>query len=174
MGKTRFVYRDASDRSLSLFALPCGDSGNQVWWDGYDGQTAILFDDFYGGVPYGSFLRYLDGYPVRLAVKGSFCHKAWTTVYITSNKPPECWYKKGLTPALKRRITDCFIFGENEMVRDPRWPAQESDEQPGRLAAMFHPGLRDKTKTTLQMIRERRKRRERLSTIKDVSMYTLQ
>ncbi len=85
--------------------------------DGYNGQDAILFDDFYGGVmPYGSFLKCLDRYRFSVMVKGSSTLKKWKVVIITSNKPPNEWYPKyGLTEALKRRFTSTtqWINGES-------------------------------------------------------------
>lgn len=75
------------------------------WWDGYENEKILLIDEFYGGIQYSKFLEILDGYQVRLKIKGSHAYGAWDTVYITSNKPPEEWYKHGMTPALARRIT---------------------------------------------------------------------
>lgn len=74
------------------------------WWDGYEGQETILFDDFYGGIKYSRMLKLIDGYPFQLQVKGGFTWKKWKRVIITSNNPPETWYQYGMTPALKRRI----------------------------------------------------------------------
>lgn len=75
-----------------------------LWWDGYNGQEAILFDDFYGGIKYCKLLKLLDGYKFQLPVKGGFTWKCWKRVYITSNVHPEKWYQRGLTPALSRRM----------------------------------------------------------------------
>lgn len=98
-GKTRACYDEFPD----LYRV-CSDS-NTLWFDGYHGQETILFDDFYGGIKYGRFLQLLDGYRFQLPIKGGFTWKKWTTVLITSNQQPCEWYKKGLTPALARRIT---------------------------------------------------------------------
>lgn len=97
-GKTRKVYK----RDPDVYFVPDGDT---MWWDGYVGQDAILFDDFYGGrVRYSRLLRLLDGYRFSLPVKGGFTWKAWKRVYITSNDHPRDWYHLGLTDALKRRL----------------------------------------------------------------------
>lgn len=95
-GKTRKAYELYPD----LFQVT-----DFNWWDGYHGQETILFDDFYGDCKYGMLLRLLDRYQFRLPVKGGFTWKAWKRVIITSNDHPDGWYKKGLTPALKRRLT---------------------------------------------------------------------
>lgn len=98
-GKTRSVFSSYRGR---LFKL---DPANNVWWDGYDGEEVLLIDDFYGWIKYGTLLNYLDGYPMRLDVKGSFTWAMWTKVFITSNKHPREWYKDGIPAALARRIT---------------------------------------------------------------------
>lgn len=84
------------------FLMPCSD---KLWLDGYDGETTFIIDDFYGGIKYGILLRILDGYELQLPVKGGFIWAQWTRVVITSNNDPCTWYKRGLTPALARRIT---------------------------------------------------------------------
>lgn len=43
-GKTRLVHESEPD----VYTVDCGTS-QTLWWDNYDGQEAILFDDFYGG-----------------------------------------------------------------------------------------------------------------------------
>lgn len=104
-GKTRY----AMEREKSIYIVP-DPEGNRVWFDGYEGQEAILIDDFYGWIKYHYLLRILDGYQIRLQTKGGFVHGCWNRVYITSNKHPREWYKIGFTAALKRRITKCIHF----------------------------------------------------------------
>lgn len=88
--------------------------GQRCWWDGYDPEfhNTILFDDYYGQVPYDTFLRLLHGWSTQLPVKGSTIQKKYSTVVITSNNPPETWYPDGLTPALKRRFTEVIELTE--------------------------------------------------------------
>jgi len=116
-GKTRKCYEEAPE----LFSLVTNSSQKQVWWDGYDAHETILFDDFYGGILPGELLKYLDRYPVRLAVKGGFTDKDWKKVYITSNRPPWMWYKdQKHWPALERRLTEfgsiTYVGGDNEAL----------------------------------------------------------
>jgi len=85
-------------------------SGERVWFDGYEGESTLIIDDFYGWIKYGLLLSMLDGYRLRVEVKGGFTYANWTKVFITSNDPPEAWYQKGLTPALRRRITEIHHF----------------------------------------------------------------
>jgi len=85
-------------------------SGERVWFDGYEGEGTLIIDDFYGWIRYGLLLSILDGYKLRLEVKGGFTYANWTKVFITSNDAPASWYQKGLTPALKRRLTKIEHF----------------------------------------------------------------
>lgn len=108
-GKTRQAY----ELHPGLYKLPISSSGS-LWFDGYEGETTILIDDFYGWIKYGTLLRLLDGHPESLPIKGGFVDANWTTVIITSNKRPEEWYSHGMTPALKRRITEIEEFEGGE------------------------------------------------------------
>ena len=100
-GKTRKPYEEGA------YIFDDYDNG---WWDGYDGESVICFDDFYGGIKFNYLLRLLDGYQMRLKIKGGFTYAQWSKVYITSNQKPENWYARGLTSALARRITDVVHF----------------------------------------------------------------
>lgn len=78
---------------------------NYPWFNGYNNQEAILFDDFYGGIKYCEMLRLLDGYPMQLNAKYGFTLKNWKKVYLTSNVHPDLWYTNVPNKdALKRRI----------------------------------------------------------------------
>jgi hypothetical protein len=107
-GKTRACYQ----LHPGLYKLDRSASGGNVWFDGYDGQTTLLIDDFYGWIPYGQLLNILDGYPLRLDVKGGHTRAAWTTVLLTSNVHPSEWYRtlhpSGCSPALRRRLHGCY------------------------------------------------------------------
>ena len=100
-GKTRAVF----DRHWpDLFVHDCS-IGREMWWDGYNGHTAMLLDDFDGkSIPFRYLLRLLDGYPIRLAVKGAHTYGVWTTVYITSNVPVLDWYRRedDISPLMRR------------------------------------------------------------------------
>lgn len=98
-GKSRAAFL----ADANLFNKPDGN-----WWDGYSSQETILLDDFYGDIPYSQLLKVLDRYPYSVPIKGGFAGARWSTVYITSNKPPKRWYHHGLTPALKRRLTTVY------------------------------------------------------------------
>jgi len=105
-GKTRRVYE--SEQSLYRLCIP---TGNAEWWDGYGGERAVLIDDFYGQLPLTRLLNILDGYPLRLPMKGRHGWAMFEIVWITSNVHWEEWYEAAfekhplLKGALQRRIT---------------------------------------------------------------------
>lgn len=106
-GKTRaaFSSKCADGRNPYFVVLPA------QWWDGYEGQDTIIFDDFYGQVRLADMLRYLDGYPLQCQVKGAFVWANWTRVFITSNCSPDDVYRSESVPmdakqAFLRRVTE--------------------------------------------------------------------
>lgn len=84
------------------------------WFDLYEGQDRVLFDDFEGvksGVPYRKLLQLLDRYPLYVPVKGGFVNWRPKLVVITTNVEPSEWYpdQTDITP-LTRRITSVTRF----------------------------------------------------------------
>ena len=104
-GKTRSVY----DKEPEVYTVPIQQS-NSVWFDGYQGQEAVLFDDFYGGIKYSNMLQLLDRYPIQVPIKGGYVNWRPKRIYITSNKDIETWYGSDI-PALKRRINQIHYQG---------------------------------------------------------------
>ncbi len=77
------------------------------WWDGYEGESTIVIDEYNNSVPCTELLGILDGYQLRLPIKGGFTYANWTKVIITSNF--EILHDMARTEhhlALKRRITN--------------------------------------------------------------------
>lgn len=116
-GKTKYVFDHHSAEDVYVLDQP---AGSQPWFDGYDGQEILLLDDFYGWLKWGFFLKVLDGYQLRLPVKGAFTYAKWTKVYITSNVHPNDWYEKhSMADAeFKRRIHEVTMLGEEVAVVD--------------------------------------------------------
>lgn len=114
-GKTRLVY----EREPNLYI--CADSSLQ-WFDGYNGEEAVLIDDF-RGVSFaraGFLLQLLDIYPLRVPIKGSFAVWKPLRIYITSNNAPPFCSDLGheLAPIL-RRITKIIDLQEPVDFNDP-------------------------------------------------------
>ncbi len=118
-GKTKRVYEE--QKFEDVYKLDVSNTG--VWWNGYTGQKVLLIDDFYGWIRYGQLLNILDGYPLRLDIKGDFTIAKFERVYITSNEHPNMWYAKKwkeghalgeecppMKPALRRRLSQIVKF----------------------------------------------------------------
>ncbi len=107
-GKTRFVH----GLHQALFSATC--TKGQYWFDGYDGQPVVLFDEFDGPltVSLASLLKLLDRYPLRLPIKGGFTAFIPTCIFLVNNQPIQDWCANtypGTAPAairaLERRVT---------------------------------------------------------------------
>lgn len=91
---------------------------SKVWWDGYDGTSDIILDDFYGWIAYNELLRLLDRYPLLVETKGGHCNVNCKAIVITSNKEPSEWYSHLVEKnkidirALYRRITKYMLWDE--------------------------------------------------------------
>lgn len=95
--------------------------GEQLqWWDGYQGESTILIDEYDNNVPISKILGILDGYKLRLDVKGSFTYAAWNKVYITTNLKMDELHsnaKDAHRDALFRRITHIEDMWDDELHR---------------------------------------------------------
>lgn len=107
-GKTSAVHENLP--SLDSLYTHVGNN----WFDGYDGQPIVLFDDFSGAdfkLPY--LLKLLDRYPMKVPIKGGFVEWAPYEIYITSNLDPKDWFPNAHAEhvaALFRRIGFSFHF----------------------------------------------------------------
>ncbi len=115
LGKTLTVHKAWKDKDY--WTLPL--SNGTMWFDDYDGQERVLFDDFAGKFSHVSLvnlLRLLHEYPERVPVKGG--HVWWNPkmISITTNIHPNDWYdysnRSEQRLALKRRINKVFVFQE--------------------------------------------------------------
>ncbi len=131
-GKTKAAFEEYEE--TDFYELPLNGASN-VWWDGLDGHTNILMDDFTGAASHmrlDVLLKILDRYPRRVPIKGSF---GWLpgdkNVIITSNVHPRKWYKwtdrEEQWPALKRRIHEVYIYEDDHMslANDSFWDFDE-------------------------------------------------
>jgi len=64
IGKTRWAY----DNYPNLFEMAV--QNGTLWFDGYAGEETVLIDDFAGEIYLAAFLKLLDVYLRKLAVKG--------------------------------------------------------------------------------------------------------
>jgi len=109
VGKTFAVFKEHPD---AYFVNP--PSSGTVWYDGYDGESVLVLDEFSGWMSHAELLRLLDVYPLTVPYKGGFIRAVYTTVYITSNFHPGDWYPSFLgecSAPLARRITSTLHCG---------------------------------------------------------------
>lgn len=107
-GKTREAMKEAKYKI----------QGEELeWWDRYEGEECILIDEYDTNVTITKMLSLLDGYKLRLAVKGGFTYANWNKVYITSNVQLSDWHpqaKMEHRKALYRRINKVINYTWNE------------------------------------------------------------
>lgn len=99
-GKTRAAYEFDEDL-LSIQAAP----GGRVWFDGYENQKTILFDDLRpDSIKFDKLLRLLDRYTQQEEIKGGHVWANYDNVIITSIIRPEDWPcdGTGITQLLRR------------------------------------------------------------------------
>lgn len=111
LGKTHTAYTTiCSSYPLEKPYFLCDLSGQ--WFDGYSGQSGVIFDDFRGrnsGMKVETFLRLTDKWPMDVPVKGSFVPWNPKMIFITSNEDPNEWYREesaATQEAVSRRITE--------------------------------------------------------------------
>jgi len=109
-GKTRSI----NDAEPDLYWYPYENAG---WWDNYNGQDAIIFDDFRGQLPLNALLRLCDRYDYTVSRRGRApIPMLAKRIYFTSCKRPEDIYDKEGTNGdsvaqLLRRVEVRFIDG---------------------------------------------------------------
>lgn len=103
-GKTRSAVEFAE--TLGSYWL---SNGSLRWFDGYNGQSVAILDDFRAdGCSFDFLLRLLDRYPFRVEFKGGFVDWIPEYIFITCWGPPEELFNlkgQGDMAQLTRRIT---------------------------------------------------------------------
>lgn len=85
-GKTKMVHDEEPD----LYVCP----DDNRWWDGYEGQEAVLIDDFRADwCKFHTLLKILDRYEYKVQIKGGFRQLVSKRMYITCPYPPEEVYQ---------------------------------------------------------------------------------
>jgi hypothetical protein len=115
-GKTRYVFEREPELWIS-------SDPTLQWFDGYEGQSAALLDDFRGDCKPSLLLRILDIYPTQVAIKGGFVPWVPERIYVTSNCAPpfgicSSFDGDGLHGAIMRRFTKIVELSENLDFRD--------------------------------------------------------
>lgn len=122
-GKTRQAWQDSASHD-PVQPYPYVKAADNKWWDGYEGQTAVVVDD-YGGrgsvFPICYHLTLTDVYPLHtLEVKGGHVSANFTLIIFTSNLPPSDWFPDA-TPdrlnAVIRRFKKIVYFGDDPIFK---------------------------------------------------------
>ncbi len=93
LGKTRTVM-DQFGADTSFYRTPLNNG--TMWFDGYDGHSEVLLDDFAGAashVTLCTLLQLLDRYPLLVPTKGGHTWFMPNKIFVTTNVYPRDWYK---------------------------------------------------------------------------------
>ena len=104
-GKTRRAMEEPNSYKIT------GD--NLKWFDGYAGEKTLIIDEYDNNVPVSKLLNLLDGYKLRLDIKGSFTYANWEKVIITTNLEKDQFHanaKEKHREALFRRVSNWVDF----------------------------------------------------------------
>lgn len=102
-GKSRRAHYILGDESYQY--------AGKGWFDGYDQEDNVLFDDFSGSaaeISLPMFLKVLDRYPLQVPIKGGYVNWKPRKIVITSNIDPQAWFAASDSlqrAALARRLT---------------------------------------------------------------------
>lgn len=114
-GKTECSRRLCSD--VYFGEEPWMSAGSLQWFDGYDGQSSAILDDFRTNHCSFSFLlRLLDRYPLRVPFKGGFVNWNPKLIFVTAPYQPKDMFnlkREGDINQLCRRITHIVASSED-------------------------------------------------------------
>lgn len=104
------VYEDLWSQSI----------GGSSWFDGYQDQTDVLFDEFEGARSawrFTDFNRVIDRYKILVPVKGSFVTWQPDRIHVCSNSHPSIWWdfstRQAGYSAMARRFTYVKLWASN-------------------------------------------------------------
>lgn len=128
-GKTRSIF-DAFEGS-QICRITSYPKGKPVYFDAYDAQEVLVFEEFYSQIPMEDMLNYLDIYPLQLPARYNDRVACYTKVFITSNIPFEEQYKMiqrerpEQWKAFCRRITTIREFRDDGSVIEHEVPKRK-------------------------------------------------
>lgn len=63
------------------------------WWDRYEGEEVVIWDEFYGHCcKFTDLLRLTDRYPFQVETKGGYVEFCSKIIIFTTNQEPSDWY----------------------------------------------------------------------------------
>lgn len=132
-GKTWTAVHENPD---DCFIANCPNTkGATFWFDGYDGESILILDDFDNAYCSEAYLkRLLDHYKLQVQIKGGHVWACWTKVIITSNYAPRHWYPDVPNQApidhapLQRRISEIRQYTGNNTYQLEDWNGSPINE----------------------------------------------
>lgn len=124
-GKSEWIYENYPSAYRPLYGK------DQIWYDGYQGEDTIVFDDFRGNLmKFTDLLRLTDIFPLRVQGKGTSYHLlARTFIFSCPETADRCYSGVGDIYQLTRRITETKEFkrsrdeeGEYPLPANPFYP----------------------------------------------------
>lgn len=83
-------------KSGKLFTTPGWEGGfvkdNTKWWNDYEGQSVVLWDEFDGTTDFRLALRWFDCWPCIVENKGGSVPLVFTTIAVSSVRHPASYY----------------------------------------------------------------------------------
>lgn len=129
-GKTRYVIDTFGEEHV--YIKDC-----TKWWDNYQGEKAILIDDFDGSWPFRDLLRLLDRYRYQGQTKGGYVPIVSPYIFITCEFHPSAFWPPGNTlDQITRRLhTIREVKKVEETIEEGASPknALGENEQKGEL-----------------------------------------
>lgn len=124
-GKSRLARKLAGGKP-HYYSVPCPQLGQPKWFDGYNGHSAIILEEFDHTLWTPQYINQLtDRYDMQVAVKGGFVPALWTTVVITANEHPRHWWRNAdqrVVDGVIRRTVEVIEFEEPAKYVRPQWP----------------------------------------------------
>jgi len=143
-GKSLWARQFAQANGLTVYSKNLTKASDQQWFDGYDGESLLLLDDFTdAAVSFRELLIWTDVYKHRTQIKGAMLLGQWSHVVITSNICPNFWYPTYVgaeREPLMRRLDHVMQAPPSPLFCDALYDPYGS--YPGRTPPSFGAGSR--------------------------------
>lgn len=104
-----------------------------TWFDGSEGQSQAIFEEYRGDFAFGFLMQLLDKYSCRVQIKGASIEFCATTICFTSPMHPRLWYidrSDDSTLQLRRRLSSIILCTENDGVFSQQCVAWDWEDCP--------------------------------------------
>lgn len=125
---------DAHNRYPEAYTFMYPDTG-RIWWDHYDGQETVIFDEFRCQFKFDYLLKLMDRYPMKVQYKGGVMEFTSRRLIFTTNWDPATWYGKvpDRSPLIRRLNQFAKIFTYTRVIPEgevPPMPERELRTEP--------------------------------------------